>query len=167
MMLIRPPGRASRPSSRSGAIDGAGNWEKFRNVTSHGVAVLHNIISPSRQFQTAAGYVLTNGRGGPDNSNYSSTPTDTARVAGLRHGLRATLAWMILRIVRADGDCYGASGGSTRAPTETSPRATALNAWPRGPPRPEPAQGTRYERHVPRPRGRERVSHALGYMAES
>src|SRR6185503_6842052 len=108
MMLIALAGLQSIPTElyEAARIDGAGKWEQFRNVTLPMMSpvLFYNLIIAligTFQYFTQA-YVLTNGRGDPDNS------TLFFNLNLYREGWRyydmayaATLAWLLFVIVLA------------------------------------------------------------------
>jgi multiple sugar transport system permease protein len=106
MMLIALAGLQSVPTELYDAarIDGAGRWAQFRNVTIPMVSpvLFYNLIIAligTFQYFTQA-YVLTNGRGDPDNATLFFNLNLYRE--GWRYynmGYAATLAWLLFVIV--------------------------------------------------------------------
>jgi ABC-type sugar transport system permease subunit len=106
MMLIALAGLQSVPTElyEAARIDGAGRWAQFRNVTIPMVSpvLFYNLVIAligTFQYFTQA-YVLTNGRGDPDNATLFFN-LDLYR-EGWRYydmGYAATLAWLLFVIV--------------------------------------------------------------------
>ena len=106
MMLIALAGLQSVPTElyEAARIDGAGKWAQFRNVTIPMVSpvLFYNLIIAligTFQYFTQA-YVMTNGRGDPDNATLFFN-LDLYR-EGWRYydmGYAATLAWLLFVIV--------------------------------------------------------------------
>jgi ABC-type sugar transport system permease subunit len=108
MMLIALAGLQSVPTElyEAARIDGAGRWAQFRNVTLPMVSpvLFYNLIIAligTFQYFTQA-YVLTNGRGDPDNATLFFNLNLYRE--GWRYydmGYAATLAWLLFVIVLA------------------------------------------------------------------
>ncbi|MEK6207685.1 MAG: sugar ABC transporter permease [Chloroflexota bacterium] len=108
MMLIALAGLQSVPTElyEAARIDGAGKWAQFRNVTLPMVSpvLFYNLIIAligTFQYFTQA-YVLTNGRGDPDNATLFFNLNLYRE--GWRYydmGYAATLAWLLFVIVLA------------------------------------------------------------------
>lgn len=108
MMLIALAGLQSIPTElyEAARIDGAGKWAQFRNVTLPMVSpvLFYNLIIAligTFQYFTQA-YVLTNGRGDPDNATLFFNLNLYRE--GWRYydmGYAATLAWLLFVIVLA------------------------------------------------------------------
>lgn len=108
MMLIALAGLQSVPTElyEAARIDGAGRWAQFRNVTIPMVSpvLFYNLIIAligTFQYFTQA-YVLTNGRGDPDNATLFFNLNLYRE--GWRYydmGYAATLAWLLFVIVLA------------------------------------------------------------------
>jgi ABC-type sugar transport system permease subunit len=108
MMLIALAGLQSIPTElyEAARIDGAGKWAQFRNVTIPMVSpvLFYNLIIAligTFQYFTQA-YVLTNGRGDPDNATLFFNLNLYRE--GWRYydmGYAATLAWLLFVIVLA------------------------------------------------------------------
>ncbi|HEY6203527.1 MAG TPA: sugar ABC transporter permease [Candidatus Limnocylindria bacterium] len=108
MMLIALAGLQSIPTElyEAARIDGAGKWAQFRNVTLPMVSPVffYNLIIAligTFQYFTQA-YVLTNGRGDPDNATLFFNLNLYRE--GWRYydmGYAATLAWLLFVIVLA------------------------------------------------------------------
>jgi ABC-type sugar transport system permease subunit len=106
MMLIALAGLQSVPTElyEAARIDGAGRWAQFRNVTLPMVSpvLFYNLIIAligTFQYFTQA-YVLTNGRGDPDNATLFFNLNLYRE--GWRYydmGYAATLAWLLFVIV--------------------------------------------------------------------
>jgi ABC-type sugar transport system permease subunit len=106
MMLIALAGLQSIPTElyEAARIDGAGRWAQFRNVTIPMVSpvLFYNLIIAligTFQYFTQA-YVLTNGRGDPDNATLFFNLNLYRE--GWRYydmGYAATLAWLLFVIV--------------------------------------------------------------------
>jgi multiple sugar transport system permease protein len=106
MMLIALAGLQSVPTElyEAAKIDGAGRWAQFRNVTIPMVSpvLFYNLIIAligTFQYFTQA-YVLTNGRGDPDNATLFFNLNLYRE--GWRYyemGYAATLAWLLFVIV--------------------------------------------------------------------
>jgi ABC-type sugar transport system permease subunit len=106
MMLIALAGLQSIPTElyEAARIDGAGKWAQFRNVTIPMVSpvLFYNLIIAligTFQYFTQA-YVLTNGRGDPDNATLFFNLNLYRE--GWRYydmGYAATLAWLLFVIV--------------------------------------------------------------------
>lgn len=106
MMLIALAGLQSVPTElyEAARIDGAGRWAQFRNVTFPMVSpvVFYNLIIAligTFQYFTQA-YVITNGRGDPDNATLFFNLNLYRE--GWRYydmGYAATLAWLLFVIV--------------------------------------------------------------------
>ena len=108
MMLIALAGLQSIPTElyEAAKIDGAGRWAQFRNVTLPMVSpvlfynLIIGLISTFQYFTQA--YVLTNGRGDPDNATLFFNLNLYRE--GWRYydmGYAATLAWLLFVIVLA------------------------------------------------------------------
>jgi len=106
MMLIALAGLQSVPTElyEAARIDGAGRWAQFRNVTLPMVSpvlfynLIIGLISTCQYFTQA--YVLTNGRGDPDNATLFFNLNLYRE--GWRYydmGYAATLAWLLFVIV--------------------------------------------------------------------
>jgi len=108
MMLIALAGLQSVPTElyEAARIDGAGRWAQFRNVTLPMVSpvLFYNLVIGligTFQYFTQA-YVLTNGRGDPDNATLFFNLNLYRE--GWRYydmGYAATLAWLLFAIVLA------------------------------------------------------------------
>jgi multiple sugar transport system permease protein len=108
MMLIALAGLQSVPTElyEAARIDGAGHWAQFRNVTLPMVSpvLFYNLVISligTFQYFTQA-YVLTNGRGDPDNATLFFNLNLYRE--GWRYydmGYAATLAWLLFVIVLA------------------------------------------------------------------
>jgi multiple sugar transport system permease protein len=108
MMIIALAGLQSVPTElyEAARIDGAGRWAQFRNVTIPMVSpvLFYNLIIAligTFQYFTQA-YVLTNGRGDPDNATLFFNLNLYRE--GWRYydmGYAATLAWLLFVIVLA------------------------------------------------------------------
>jgi multiple sugar transport system permease protein len=108
MMLIALAGLQSVPTElyEAARIDGAGRWAQFRNVTIPMVSpvLFYNLIIAligTFQYFTQA-YVMTNGRGDPDNATLFFNLNLYRE--GWRYydmGYAATLAWLLFVIVLA------------------------------------------------------------------
>jgi len=106
MMLVALAGLQNVPTELYDAarIDGAGTWSQFRNVTLPMISpvLFYNLVIcliGTFQYFTQA-YVLTNGRGDPDNATLFFN-LDLYR-EGWRYydmGYAATLAWLLFAIV--------------------------------------------------------------------
>jgi ABC-type sugar transport system permease subunit len=106
MMLIALAGLQSVPTElyEAARIDGAGRWAQFRNVTLPMVSpvLFYNLVIGligTFQYFTQA-YVLTNGRGDPDNATLFFNLNLYRE--GWRYydmGYAATLAWLLFAIV--------------------------------------------------------------------
>jgi multiple sugar transport system permease protein len=106
MMLIALAGLQSVPTElyEAARIDGAGRWAQFRHVTLPMVSpvLFYNLIIAligTCQYFTQA-YVLTNGRGDPDNATLFFNLNLYRE--GWRYydmGYAATLAWLLFVIV--------------------------------------------------------------------
>jgi ABC-type sugar transport system permease subunit len=106
MMLIALAGLQSVPTElyEAARIDGAGRWAQFRNVTIPMVSpvLFYNLVIAligTFQYFTQA-YVLTNGRGDPDNATLFFNLNLYRE--GWRYydmGYAATLAWLLFVIV--------------------------------------------------------------------
>jgi ABC-type sugar transport system permease subunit len=106
MMLIALAGLQSVPTElyEAARIDGAGRWAQFRNVTIPMVSpvLFYNLVIAligTFQYFTQA-YVLTNGRGDPDNATLFFNLNLYRE--GWRYydmGYAATLAWLLFAIV--------------------------------------------------------------------
>jgi multiple sugar transport system permease protein len=106
MMLISLSGLQSVPTElyEAAHIDGAGRWARFRNVTLPMISpvIFYNLIIGligTFQYFTQA-YVLTNGRGDPDNATLFFNLNLYRE--GWRYydmGYAATLAWLLFVIV--------------------------------------------------------------------
>src|SRR2546429_504298 len=106
MMLIALAGLQSVPTElyEAARIDGAGRWSQFRHVTLPMVSpvLFYNLIIAligTFQYFTQA-YVLTNGRGDPDNATLFFNLNLYRE--GWRYydmGYAATLAWLLFAIV--------------------------------------------------------------------
>ena len=106
MMLIALAGLQSVPTElyEAARIDGAGRWAQFRNVTFPMVSpvLFYNLVIAligTFQYFTQA-YVLTNGRGDPDNATLFFNLNLYRE--GWRYydmGYAATLAWLLFVIV--------------------------------------------------------------------
>jgi ABC-type sugar transport system permease subunit len=106
MMLIALAGLQSVPTElyEAARIDGAGRWAQFRNVTLPMVSpvLFYNLVIAligTFQYFTQA-YVLTNGRGDPDNATLFFNLNLYRE--GWRYydmGYAATLAWLLFAIV--------------------------------------------------------------------
>lgn len=108
MMLIALAGLQSVPTElyEAARIDGAGRWAQFRNVTLPMITpvlfynLIIGVISTCQYFTQA--YVLTNGRGDPDNATLFFNLNLYRE--GWRYydmGYAATLAWLLFVIVLA------------------------------------------------------------------
>ena len=108
MMLIALAGLQSVPTElyEAARIDGAGRWAQFRNVTLPMISpvlfynLIIGVISTCQYFTQA--YVLTNGRGDPDNATLFFNLNLYRE--GWRYydmGYAATLAWLLFVIVLA------------------------------------------------------------------
>lgn len=106
MMLIALAGLQSVPTElyEAARIDGAGRWAQFRNVTLPMISpvlfynLIIGVISTCQYFTQA--YVLTNGRGDPDNATLFFNLNLYRE--GWRYydmGYAATLAWLLFVIV--------------------------------------------------------------------
>ena len=106
MMLIALAGLQSVPTElyEAARIDGAGRWAQFRNVTLPMISpvlfynLIIGLISTCQYFTQA--YVLTNGRGDPDNATLFFNLNLYRE--GWRYydmGYAATLAWLLFVIV--------------------------------------------------------------------
>jgi ABC-type sugar transport system permease subunit len=106
MMLIALAGLQSIPTElyEAAKIDGAGKWAQFRNVTLPMVSpvlfynLIIGLISTFQYFTQA--YVLTNGRGDPDNATLFFNLNLYRE--GWRYydmGYAATLAWLLFAVV--------------------------------------------------------------------
>jgi multiple sugar transport system permease protein len=108
MMLIALAGLQSVPTElyEAARMDGAGHWAQFRNVTLPMVSpvLFYNLVVSligTFQYFTQA-YVLTNGRGDPDNATLFFNLNLYRE--GWRYydmGYAATLAWLLFVIVLA------------------------------------------------------------------
>jgi multiple sugar transport system permease protein len=108
MMLIALAGLQNVPTElyEAARIDGAGRWAQFRNVTLPMISpvlfynLIIGLISTFQYFTQA--YVLTNGRGDPDNATLFFNLNLYRE--GWRYydmGYAATLAWLLFLIVLA------------------------------------------------------------------
>jgi multiple sugar transport system permease protein len=108
MMLIALAGLQTVPTElyEAARIDGAGRWAQFRNVTLPMISpvlfynLIIGLISTFQYFTQA--YVLTNGRGDPDNATLFFNLNLYRE--GWRYydmGYAATLAWLLFVVVLA------------------------------------------------------------------